>query len=162
MAAQRARAASSELRTGRHQKCSERSTGVNVRSTSIIYISFMRLLEKRTEVENEIMKIYNTEKGGIKWRKLNYVYMKIIHLFWAGARELGSSWLLATGGSLFSSWFTLMRDLHTFAPLNPIWKHLKPWKALLASVIWLKNEAPAKKQVERNTAPNSKIQPNVV
>ena len=34
--------------------------------------------------------------------------MKIIHLFWAGARELGSSWLLATGGSLFSSWFRLL------------------------------------------------------
>ena len=28
--------------------------------------TFMRLLEKRTEVENEMMKIYNTEKGGIK------------------------------------------------------------------------------------------------
>jgi len=26
----------------------------------------MRLVEKRTEVENEIMKIYNTEKDGIK------------------------------------------------------------------------------------------------
>ena len=34
--------------------------------------------------------------------------MKIIHLFWAGARELGSSWLLATGGSLFSSWSRLL------------------------------------------------------
>ena len=34
--------------------------------------------------------------------------MKIIHLFWAGARELSSSWLLATCGSLFSSWFRLL------------------------------------------------------
>ena len=34
--------------------------------------------------------------------------MKIIHLFWAGARELGSSWLLATGVSLFSSCFRLL------------------------------------------------------
>jgi len=34
--------------------------------------------------------------------------MKIIHLFWAGARELSSSWLLATCGSLFSSRFRLL------------------------------------------------------
>ena len=31
--------------------------------------------------------------------------MEKVHLLWAGARELSSSWLLATCGSLFSSWF---------------------------------------------------------
>ena len=29
-------------------------------------------------------------------------------LFWTGARELSSSWLLTTFGSLFSSWFRLL------------------------------------------------------